>query len=134
MNGGENCCRWRCRLKSVVQQNAGAAKNSPATNERGTRMRPRSRSPAFPPASPIPVVKDLCLQAGGPWGHSHHSQCYRRSADRQGCAVEVTRISCVLPEAGRSKPGLKPNVTYFTRMVRYLVDIQRMRIDNFGSF
>src|SRR6267142_7057956 len=53
---------------------------------------PRSRSPAFPPASPIPVVKDLCLQAGGPWGHSHHSQCYRRRADRQGCAVEMTRI------------------------------------------
>ncbi len=41
-------------------------------------------------------------QAGGPWGHSHHSQCYRRRADRQGCAVEVTRIFFVLPEAGLS--------------------------------
>ena len=26
MNGGKNCCRWRCRLKSVVQQNARAWK------------------------------------------------------------------------------------------------------------
>src|SRR6267142_2685751 len=91
---------------------------------------PQTRSPGFPPASPIPVVKDLCLQAGGPWGHSHYSQCYRRRADRQGCAVEVTRISvegcartctvltsisrqCLFPgRAGQGKPP--PNSRRFS--------------------
>ncbi len=53
---------------------------------------------------PLSMINDLCLQTGNPWGHSHHSQCYRRRADRQGYAVEVTRIFCVSPEASRSCP------------------------------
>jgi len=55
--------------------------------------------PAFPPASPISVVKDLRFQAGVPGDTATIPSVTVGGADRQECAVEVTRIFCALPEA-----------------------------------
>ncbi len=84
-----------CGSKSVAQQRGQVTKmRLPriGADERG--QEPRAIGPAFPPPLPISVVKDLYRSCRSLGTQPSRYQCYRTTADRQGCAVEVTRISC----------------------------------------
>ncbi len=59
----------------------------------------------------LSVGKKPVLQAGDPWGHSDHNQCYHTMVDRQEGAVEVTQILTV-----RTIPHCSPFPRVFENM------------------
>jgi len=90
MNGGKNCCRWRCRSKSVVQQNARAWKIGTS------RYRDTGTS----------ELQGCFLQAIA-YQFSRHSRPHRRYRLSKTCACRLESLGTqplfpVLRQEGRS--------------------------------